>query len=91
MPIGTFTKKIQCQSSACVSTPPASSPSDAPPAATNENTPIAFACSRGSRNIVTMIPRITLEVSAPPAPCTKRAPTSVLLALGESADERRER
>ena len=36
--------------------------------------PIAFACSRGSGNIVTIIPRITAEVSAPPIPWTKRAP-----------------
>ncbi len=31
-PSGTFTKKIQCQLSAWVSTPPSTSPSDAPPA-----------------------------------------------------------
>ncbi len=35
MPIGTFTKKIQCQLSACVSTPPTSSPMEPPPTATN--------------------------------------------------------
>ena len=34
MPIGTFTKKIQCQLSACVSTPPARSPMEPPPTAT---------------------------------------------------------
>ena len=60
-PIGTLTKKIQCQSSAWVSTPPASRPIDAPAEATNEKTPIAFACSPGSGNIVTIIPRITAE------------------------------
>src|SRR5215208_7988105 len=38
--------------------------------------PIALACSRGSGNIVTIIPRITAEVSAPPTPCTNRAPIS---------------
>jgi hypothetical protein len=35
-PIGTLTKKIQCQSSACVRTPPLKSPIDAPALATNE-------------------------------------------------------
>jgi hypothetical protein len=33
-PIGTFTKKIQCQLRLCVSTPPARRPIDAPAAAT---------------------------------------------------------
>ena len=33
-PIGRFTKKIQCQLIASVSTPPSSSPSEAPAAAT---------------------------------------------------------
>ncbi len=75
-PIGRFTKKIQCQLIDCVSTPPASRPTDPPAEATNANTPIAFACSRASRNIVTIIPRITAEVIAPPMPWTKRAATS---------------
>ena len=77
IPIGTLTKKIQCQFSACVSTPPASSPIDAPADATNEKTPIAFACSPGEGNIVTIIPRITAELSAPPTPCTNRAAISI--------------
>ena len=34
MPIGTLTKKIQCQLIASVSTPPASSPIEAPAEAT---------------------------------------------------------
>ena len=37
---------------------------------------MAFACSRGSGNIVTIMPRITADAIAPPAPCTKRAPIS---------------
>src|SRR3954451_24619124 len=37
---------------------------------------MACARSRGSGNIVTIIPRITADVIAPPTPCTKRAPTS---------------
>jgi hypothetical protein len=76
MPIGTLTKKIQCQLIDWVMTPPASSPIDPPAEATNAYTPIAFACSRGSGNIVTIIPRITAEVIAPPTPWMKRAATS---------------
>ena len=76
-PIGTLTKKIQCQVSRSVSTPPASRPIEAPADATNEKTPIAFACSPGSGNIVTIIPRITAEASAPPTPWTKRAAISI--------------
>jgi len=70
-------KKIQCQLIACVSTPPASSPTEPPAEATKPYTPIALACSRGSGNIVTIIPSTTAEVIAPPAPCTKRAITSI--------------
>jgi hypothetical protein len=76
MPMGMFTKKIQCQSIDCVITPPASSPTEPPAEATNAYTPIALACSRGSGNIVTIMPRITAEVIAPPMPCTKRAAIS---------------
>ena len=77
IPIGRLTKKIQCQLIAWVRTPPTSSPIEPPAEATNANTPIAFACSLGSLNIVTIIPRITEEVIAPPAPCTKRAAISI--------------
>ncbi len=72
-PIGTLTKKIQCQLTACVMTPPASSPTAPPADATNAKTPIALACSRGCGNIATIIPSTTDEVSAPPAPWTNRA------------------
>ena len=72
-----MTKKIQCQLIDWVSTPPATSPTAPPAEATNAYTPIAFACSRGSGNIVTIIPRITAEVIAPPMPWTNRAPTSI--------------
>ena len=71
-----FTKKIQCQSIDCVITPPASRPTEPPAEATNAYTPIALACSRGSGNIVTIMPRITAEVIAPPIPWTKRAAIS---------------
>ena len=69
--------KIQCQLIASVSTPPASRPTEAPAEATNAYTPIAFACSRGSGNMVTIMPRITAEATAPPAPWTKRAAISI--------------
>ena len=74
MPIGMLTKKIQCQLIAWVRTPPASNPIEAPAAATKLYTPIALACSRGSGNIVTIMPRITADVIAPPTPWTNRAP-----------------
>ena len=48
MPIGTLTRKIQCQLRAWVKRPPASRPIDAPPAATKLYMPIARARSRGS-------------------------------------------
>src|SRR3954469_3309279 len=76
-PIGRLMKKIQCQLIDCVRMPPARRPTDPPAAATKLNTPIAFACSRGSGNIVTIMPRITAEVIAPPTPCTNRAATSI--------------
>src|SRR3954470_7832183 len=72
-----FTKKIQCQLMDSVITPPASRPMEPPAEATNEKTPIAFAWSLGSGNIVTIMPRITAEVIAPPTPWTKRAPTRI--------------
>ena len=42
MPMGTFTKKIQCQDRAWVSTPPASRPTEPPPTATKTYALIAF-------------------------------------------------
>ena len=77
MPIGRFSRKIQCQLIASVMTPPTSSPIVPPATATNVNAPIARACSPGLGNIVTIIPRMTAEVAAPPMPCRKRAPTSI--------------
>ena len=47
-PIGTLTRKIQCQLSASVSTPPSSTPRLPPPDITNPKMPIAFARSPGS-------------------------------------------
>src|ERR1700728_4066925 len=77
-PIGTFTKKIQCQSSDCVSAPPASSPTEPPPADTNAYMPIALACSARLGNSVTMIARITLEATAPPTPWMMRETISIV-------------
>ena len=57
--------------------PPASSPIEPPAEATKPNTPIAFACSRGSGNIMTIIPSVTADAAAPPAPWTKRAAISI--------------
>jgi hypothetical protein len=68
IPIGTFTKKIQCQLIDWVRTPPTSRPTAPPAEATKAKTPMAFACSRGSGNMVTIMPRITADVMAPPAP-----------------------
>ena len=76
--MGTFTKKIQCQSSDCVSAPPASRPIEPPPADTNANRPIARACSEAPGNSVTMIARITLDATAPPIPCSRRATISIV-------------
>ena len=88
MPIGTFTKKIQCQLTSSVMTPPSSRPTAPPAEATNAKTPIAFACSRGCGNIVTIMPSTTAEVSAPPAPCTNRAVISMaeLVAAPQAAE-----
>ena len=75
-PTGRFTMKIQCQSSRSVRTPPSSTPTVPPPAATKPNTPIAFARSPGSVNIVMISESDTAETIAPPRPCTARAPIS---------------
>ena len=70
-------KKIQCQLTSWVSTPPASRPSEPPPAITNVNTLIACARSTGLRKPVTIKARITPEDRAPPAPCRNRAAINV--------------
>jgi hypothetical protein len=73
MPMGRLMKKIQCQLTASVMMPPSRRPIEPPPEAMKPKTPIAFACSLGSGNMVTIMPRITAEVSAPPTPWMKRA------------------
>ena len=64
MPIGTLTRKIQCQLSASVRIPPSRTPIVPPPAATNPKTPIAFARSVGSVKRVTMSESATAETIA---------------------------
>lgn len=75
IPIGTLIRKIACQLTTCVNVPPSRSPIEPPAAAVKLKTPIAFARSSPSSNIVTIIARITEDAMAPPSPCTKRAAT----------------
>ena len=77
IPIGRLTKKIQCQLTACVIRPPASNPTAAPAEATKLKMPNALARSSGSGKRVTIMARITAELTAPPIPWTKRAPISI--------------
>jgi len=69
-------KKTQCQLANWVSTPPASRPSEPPPAIVKAKTLIACARSRGSLKPVTIMAMITPADSAPPRPWAKRAATS---------------
>ncbi len=75
-PIGTLTRKIQCQSSESVRTPPSTTPIEPPPEATKPKTPIALARSAGSVNRVIISDNDTAEAIAPPTPWTARAPMS---------------
>ena len=75
-PMGRLTKNIQCQLMTCVMRPPASRPTEAPADATKLKMLIARARSPGSGNIVTTMPRMTAELTAPPTPCTNRAAIS---------------
>ena len=47
-----------------------------PPAATKPKMPIAFARSAGSVKSVMISDSATADTTAPPTPCTARAPTS---------------
>ena len=76
-PTGRFTKKIQCQLAYCTSRPPAISPADAPTAPVKANAPIARPCSAGWANSRTIMPRVTAEAIAAPAPWTNRAAISI--------------
>ena len=72
-PIGMLTRKIQCQLSASVSTPPASTPITPPAESTKPNRPIAFARSACSVKRVIRSESATAATIAPPTPCAARA------------------
>ena len=87
-PTGMLTRKIQCQLSRSVSTPPASTPTLPPPAATKPMTPIALVRSAGSVNSVITIENATTDTTAPPSPCTARAAMRNGLRRGQAAGQR---
>ena len=91
MPIGKLTRKIQCQSSESVRTPPSSTPMRRRPTATKPKMPIAFARSAGSVNSVIISESETADATAPPSPCTARAPTSSPCVVDRPQHERRQR
>ena len=68
MPIGTFTRKIQCHEKSPVSTPPSRTPTAPPPDITKPKTPIALARSPGSVN------RPMISASATAETRRRRAP-----------------
>src|SRR5262249_13230094 len=67
-PIGMLTRKIQCQFSLSVSTPPRRTPTEPPPAATKPKTPIAFARSAGSEKSVMISDSERDATTEPPSP-----------------------
>ncbi len=72
-----LTYKHQRHDKYWVSTPPRISPTAPPPAATEPKTPKARPRSRGSRNVLTSVPRADGARTAPNAPCSARAATSI--------------
>ena len=84
MPMGTLTRKIQCQVNRPVSTPPSSTPTAPPPDITKPKTPIALARSPGSENSPMISASATAETAAPPRPWTAR-PTTRKAAVGANA------
>ena len=90
-PIGMLMKKIQCQLIAWVSTPPASRPIVPPAEATKPYTPIAFACSRGSGNIVTIMPEHDRRGHGAADALDEARRHEHLLALREPAEQRGDR
>ena len=91
MPIGMLTRKIQCQLSVSVRTPPSSTPIVPPPEATKPKTPIAFARSAGSVKSVIISESATAEATAPPTPCTARAAISMPCEVARPQHERGDR
>ena len=75
-PIGTLMAKIASQPSVCVSSPPTSAPDEAPSAPVAPQTPSARLRSRPSANEEVMIESVAGESTAPPKPCSARAPIS---------------
>jgi len=63
-----LTRKIQCQSSEFVSTPPSRTPMEPPPDATKPKMPIAFARSPVSVNRFIVSDSDTADAIAPPTP-----------------------
>ena len=90
-PIGTLTKKIQCQLSDCVSAPPASSPIEPPPAETNAYMPIAFACSRALRELRDDDREDHARGDRPADPLKQPREDQQRLVLGDPAQDRRRR
>ena len=90
-PIGRLTRKIQCQSSTSVRTPPSTTPTLPPPEATKPMTPIAFARSAGSVKSVMTSDSATTATTAPPSPWIGAGGDEELLRLGGAAGQRRDR
>ena len=67
-PIGTLMKKIQCQLTAWVSTPPTSNPIEPPAEATKAYTLMAVTRWRGSGKRVTRMLSTIAAITAAPAP-----------------------
>ena len=72
-----FTYRHQRHESTCVRTPPSSRPSDAPPPAIAPKIPNALARSGLPSKVTVNSPSADGASSAPNAPCSARAPTSV--------------
>ena len=85
-PIGTLMKKIQFQLTCCVNNPPTSGPIARAIAETPAQMPIAVPRCRGG-NVAVMIDSVAGFISAPPRPCTTRAPIRKL-PLGASPQAR---
>ena len=72
-----LTYRHQRQEKYSVRTPPRIRPTAPPPTATDPKTPNARPRSRGSRNVLTRVPRAAGARIAPNAPCSVRAITSI--------------
>src|SRR5271154_3007607 len=77
MAISTLTYRHHRQDSVCVSTPPRSSPTDAPPPAIAPKTPTAWPRGGEPANVTVKSDNADGASSAPKAPCSARAPTSI--------------